>query len=86
MRGFATITQLIETGQLNNHHYSQVNFHMIEAQDDLAEFGASSKFNTDIDFLEDLHARGWRAAERWLDRNFDALGHKSSFDVWETFT
>jgi NTE family protein len=86
MRGFATISQLIETGQLDNHHYSQVNFHMIEAQDDLAGFGASSKFNTDIAFLEDLHSRGWQAAERWLADNYDFLGVKSSFDVWETFT
>jgi len=86
MRGFATITQLIESGQLNNHHYSEVNFHMIEAQDDLAQFNASSKFNTDIAFLEDLHQRGWNAAERWLDQNFDMLGVKSTLDVMDMFT
>jgi NTE family protein len=86
MRGFATISQLIETGQLSNDHYSLVNFHMIEAQDDLAEFDASSKFNTDLAFLEDLHQRGWNAAERWLEANYDLLGVKSSFDVWEMFT
>jgi NTE family protein len=86
MRGFATITQLIESGQLNNHHYSEVNFHMIEAQDDLANFNASSKFNTDIGFLEDLHQRGWNAAERWLEKHFDMLGVKSTLDVMEVFT
>jgi NTE family protein len=86
MRGFATITQLIESGELNNHHYAEVNFHMIEAQDDLAGFGASSKFNTDIVFLEDLRQRGWNAADRWLDKNYHHLGVQSSFDVWETFT
>ena len=86
MRGFATITQLIESGQLANDHYSPVNFHMIEAQDDLAEFDASSKFNTDINFLLDLHRRGWGAADRWLELNYENLGVKSSFDVWEMFT
>lgn len=86
MRGFATITQLIESGQLDNHHYSQVNFHMIEAQDDLGHLNASSKFNTDIAFLEDLHARGWHAAERWLEKNFDMLGVSSTLDVMEVFT
>jgi NTE family protein len=86
MRGFATITQLIESGQLTNHHYAQVNFHMIEAQDDLANFNASSKFNTDIAFLEDLHQRGWTAADRWLAQNFDMLGVKSTLDVMEVFT
>ena len=86
MRGFATISQLIESGQLTNHHYAQVNFHMIEAQDDLAHFNASSKFNTDIAFLEDLHQRGWNAADRWLAQNFDMLGVKSTLDVMEVFT
>ena len=86
MRGFATITQLIESGQLNNHHYSEVNFHMIEAQDDLAHLNASSKFNTDIAFLEGLHQRGWNTAERWLEKNFDMLGVKSTLDVMEVFT
>jgi NTE family protein len=81
MRGFATISQLIKTGQLQS-----VNFHMIEAQDDLSEFNASSKFRTDIAFLEDLHTRGWNAAERWLEKNYDMLGVGSSFDVWDTFT
>jgi NTE family protein len=86
MRGFATVTQLIESGQLTNHHYAQVNFHMIEAQDDLAHLNASSKFNTDIAFLEDLHQRGWNAADRWLEQNFDMLGVKSTLDVMEVFT
>lgn len=86
MRGFATITQLIESGQLNNHHYAQVNFHMIEAQDDLGHLNASSKSNTDIAFLEDLHTRGWKAADRWLEQNFDMLGVKSTLDVMEAFT
>jgi NTE family protein len=86
MRGFATITDLIEKGQLDNNHYTPVNFHMIEAQDYLSDYDASSKFNTDLVFLEDLHKRGWKAAENWLELNFDSLGEKSSFDVWEVFT
>jgi NTE family protein len=86
MRGFATITQLIESGQLNNHHYAQVNFHMIEAQDDLGDFNASSKSNTDIVFLEDLHRRGWHAADRWLLQNYEFLGVKSTLDVMDVFT
>jgi NTE family protein len=86
MRGFATITQLIERGQLHGDNYAPVNFHMIEAQNDLAQFDVSSKFNTDIAFLQDLHRRGWNAAERWLEANFDDLGQRSSFDVWEMFT
>jgi len=86
MRGFATISQLIDSGQLSNHHYAQVNFHMIEAQDFLGDLNASSKFNTDIAFLEDLHERGWNAADRWLAENYDMLGVRSTLDVMDVFT
>jgi len=86
MRGFATISQLIDSGQLSNHHYAQVNFHMIEAQDYLADLNASSKFNTDIAFLEDLHQRGWRAADDWLTANYEHLGARSTLDVMDVFT
>jgi len=86
MRGFATITKLIELGQLSSEQYESVNFHMIEAQDYLAEFDVASKFNADINFLEELHRRGWECCEKWLEKNYDLLGVRSSFDVWDVFT
>ena len=85
MRGFATITNLIESGKLTADIYSCVRFHMIDAEDELPDLGVSSKFNTDFGFLTHLHDLGYDAADRWLDKNFDAIGKKSSLDVFNLF-
>ena len=85
MRGVATVTSLIDSGQLASDVYARVNFHMIEAPDELPAFGVSSKFNTDLHFLEHLKEMGWETADKWLDKNFDSIGVKSSINVFETF-
>jgi len=85
MRGVATITSLIDSGKLASDVYSRVNFHMIEAPDELPALGVSSKFNTDIRFLEHLKEMGWKSADDWLTQNFDSIGVKSSINVFETF-
>jgi NTE family protein len=85
MRGVATITGLIDSGRLSSDVYSRVNFHMIDAPDDLPALGVSSKFNTDIRFLEHLHDMGWKCADQWMEKNFDAINVKSSIDVFDTF-
>jgi NTE family protein len=85
MRGVATITSLIDSGRLSSDVYSRVNFHMIDAPDDLPALGVSSKFNTDIRFLEHLHDMGWKCADQWMEKNFDAINVKSSIDVFDTF-
>ena len=86
MRGVATITGLIDTGKLASDVYSRVNFHMIDAPDDLPALGVSSKFNTDIRFLEHLKEMGWHCANDWLEKTFDCIGVKSSINVFDTFT
>lgn len=85
MRGVATITSLIDSGRLAPEHYAKVNFHMIDAHDDLPSLGVSSKFNTDIGFLEHLHDLGFESAEMWLTENFDKIGVSSTLDVFEAF-
>ena len=85
MRGFATITALIDAGKLTDERYSKVNFHMIEPDEDLSAMGVSSKFNTDWRFFEHLHELGIDTARKWLERNFDALNARSSVDVFSTF-
>jgi NTE family protein len=47
----------------------------------LARFGASSKMNNQRQFLRHLHEIGQSAAERWLVRNRDALGQRSTLDL-----
>ena len=85
MRGFATITALIDSGKLTDDRYSKVHFHMIEPDEDLSAMGVSSKFNTEWRFLEFLHEMGFKTARKWLASNFDALNSRSSVDVFATF-
>ena len=42
---------------------------------------ASSKLNTDFQFFDLLRRAGQRAARRFLDQHFDAIGVRSSIDV-----
>lgn len=85
MRGFETITHLMDAGKLTANNYNRVNFHMIEADDELPELGVSSKFSTDIGFLRHLHEMGFAAAARWLDAHYETLGQRSSLDVFKRF-
>jgi len=85
MRGFATITALIDAGKLTDDRYAKVHFHMIEPDEDLSAMGVSSKFNTEWRFLEFLHEMGLATARKWLTSNFDALNSHSSVDVFATF-
>jgi NTE family protein len=81
MSGIATISHLIADGRLQGSGYELVRFHMIAAEEAIADLGASSKFNADWGFLRELHDRGVTAARRWLDGNFDRIGVESTLDV-----
>jgi NTE family protein len=47
----------------------------------LGSFGASSKMNNALGFLQHLHELGWGAADRWLEENLDAVGNRSTVDL-----
>lgn len=85
MHGFATISQLVESGALNDDRYVAVRFHEISAEAELADMGALSKMNTDPAFLEHLHQMGYEAADRWVSENFERIGWESTFDIMERF-
>ena len=60
-------------------------FHMVQAEEEMAAFGVSSKYNVDGDFLLTLRDLGRRKADEWLKANFDALGRDSSVDLEKLF-
>jgi NTE family protein len=51
----------------------------------LAKWGAASKMNTDMTFLEQLHDLGRRAAVQWLKAHRTDLGRRSTVDIDATF-
>lgn len=64
---------------------SKIYFHEISADDDLAEYSLSSKFNISKDFLLRLHAQGRVAAQLWLDTNLDKVEVENSINIRKVF-
>jgi NTE family protein len=85
MLAINTITKLIERGAITDQRYDRVRFHLIEAEELMAELGVNSKLSTDRRFLEYLRDVGRQRAARWLDENFDRIGVETSFDLEERF-
>jgi NTE family protein len=85
MNGIATISKMIDRGQVSHPGYASVKFHMIEAEDQMSDLGGSSKFNADWGFLTYLHKLGMDAAGAWLDEHYDAIGERSTLDMIKTY-
>lgn len=57
-----------------------INVHRIQL-DGLDKRLSGSRLKTDFDFFALLHRAGRRAARRFIDRHFDDIGRKSTFDL-----
>ena len=60
--------------------------HQIEADGELAGFGAASKADTGWAFLTRLRRIGYAAAQAWLENNFTHLGRRSTLALDEYLT
>jgi len=85
MRAIAFVSRLVREGKLDPGHYKDLRLHMIGDDEGLAPYNASSKFNTDAAFLDELFQLGRQAADRWLDKHREAIGVKSTLDVEKMF-
>ena len=85
MRAINFVQRLIEEGRVDTGEYKNLRLHMVADDAGLAPLHASSKLNTDSEFLEALHALGRAAAERFLLQHRADLGVRSTLDVRKTF-
>ncbi|MBI3512930.1 MAG: patatin-like phospholipase family protein [Proteobacteria bacterium] len=85
MRALATVSKFLRDGALDEQRYKDVHVHLIEAETEMRSLGTSSKMNADFDFLYYLRELGRAAATIWLDDAWDAIGARSSIDVFEKF-
>ncbi len=85
MRSIATITRMIEKGTVNDPSYRRLRVHVIEAEAEMAELGASSKMNPDWGFLRHLHDIGYRAADAWLGQHLEDIGKRSTVDIFTKY-
>ena len=85
LRSIHLLHEVISTGDIEAESYRAKRLHHIHAEKEVQEWSASSKYNTEWDYLKCLHDRGWHWAERWLDQHFDDIGERSSFNLNELF-
>jgi NTE family protein len=84
LRAADFVARLIEEGVLNSDRYRLERLHRIGGDGKLDEFSPSTKFNISWSFLQQLRDLGRDSAKAWLDRNFAAIGKRSTLDVAET--
>ena len=83
IRGIENINKLLRAGTLTDPRYRQIRFHAITADRRMTSLDATTKYQTDLGFLRELHALGYEAAAAWLadPRCYGAVGVRSSIDV-----
>jgi len=85
LRAIAFVSRLVREGKLDPGRYKDLRLHMIADDEGLAPYNASSKFNTDRVFLEELFDLGRKAADAWLSHHRADVGVRSSLDVERHF-
>ncbi|GMG81054.1 patatin-like phospholipase family protein [Paralimibaculum aggregatum] len=81
LRAFHLMNELLERHEIPAENRRQMRLHMIEARKRMRPLGASSKLNTEWNFLLHLFEIGRGAAERWLAAHFDDIGMRSTLDI-----
>lgn len=81
LRAIEFVQRLLDQGRVSPEHYRRLRLHRIDADKALHDLQSSSKVNAEPDFVQLLFERGQHAGLKWLDRNFDALGERSTLDL-----
>ncbi|MEO1067079.1 MAG: patatin-like phospholipase family protein [Pseudomonadota bacterium] len=86
LRGIEYINHLLETGLVSTEKHRRVNMHIMGGGANMEALDASSKLNTDWEFLKHLFEIGRSVAADWLDKNFNHIGNRSSVDICDLFS
>ena len=85
MRAIAFVSRLLAQNKLDPGRYKDLRLHMVADDAGLSGFNASSKFNTELAFLERLFELGRGATTRWLTQHGKDVGRKSTLDIEAEF-
>jgi NTE family protein len=85
MRAINFVTKLIEAGFDDGGRLKHMLIHTIDAEEQLAAFGATSKYNVDWAFLQKLYALGRRQATSFLRWHYASIGKESTTDIVAKF-
>ena len=79
------ISRMVHKKQLSKREYKELRIHMIAPAEEMQELNASSKLNSDLDFLLFLKKIGRKAADSWIEESYSKIGAKSSLNIEKTF-
>jgi NTE family protein len=75
------LKRLIDEENPAHVRYAGTRLHRISADDAVLQLGVASKLNVEWAFLSHLHDVGYAAADRWIERNIELVGHCSTIDA-----
>ncbi len=85
LRTIEFVTRLIADGKLDANHYTHARMHRVEASDKINPLSASSKLNTEWEFLCHLRDIGRDTCSAWLDAHYNQVGKSSTLDLRAMF-
>lgn len=85
MRAIEFVSKLIKEGRLEHGRYKDIRMHLIYSPEEMKSLNASSKMNADWNFFMHLKTIGRQDAERWLKKNWEDLGIKSTLNIRDKF-
>lgn len=85
MRVIKFIQDLIDCGDLDGAKHMRTLIHTIDAEQELAAFDVSSKFNADLEFLQHLFTLGRAKADEFIKAHYGDIGVRSSTDIVAKF-
>jgi NTE family protein len=85
LRSIDFVSRLVDEGKLSRDDYMRPLVHRIEADKQLMQFSAASKFDTSWPFLQQLKEAGRTAAKNWLAANFNSIGVNGTLDLRMAF-
>jgi NTE family protein len=86
LRAIELLHQLIAAENLESERYRDCYVHLIHCHEELKGLDASSKLNAEWAYLTYLKERGQAWADTFLEKHFDDLGRRSTFDLQSLFS
>ena len=81
LRAIRFVTRLLRDRKLSPDNYKHVLMHAISLHDEIQGLQAASKLDSSWRFLTSLRDAGARAARKWLEAHYDAIGVVETFDI-----
>jgi NTE family protein len=85
LRAIDFVSRLVDAGKLSSQDYMRPFVHRIDGGHVLVPYSAATKLDASWPLISQFFELGRCAAKDWLDKNFDAIGEKSTLDLRMAF-